>query len=185
MALSRRWSHWNKHVLRKWKANKHTHLSASLGPIFDQLTAIGFSFSMHAASTRACPTRFARIRSLGLVLSSPDRLMLMSALESRFTHSMRFLALVEHSNGRIHRTRTPCANTLSSSPRRANTFTHLASRFLVCFVTCSSSLDRWWENYSSFFPAAGDSGPTGSSASMCIHFLGISISSNECSSLCP
>jgi hypothetical protein len=79
--------------------------------------------------------------SSGVGFSTTCRLILMAALKSRFTNSMRFLLLMEFTFARIVRTRALGVTTVPSSSHQENTFSPLFSLFFL-FVTCSSSPHR-------------------------------------------
>jgi hypothetical protein len=109
---------------------------------FDRQNAPGFSFPLYTTSLRRCPATLNRFSSSVLFFGARHRLIFMAALTSRITNPTRALPLVELINGGIPRTRTFCANTVSSLACRASTFSRLPLLFLFYyFTTCSFSLD--------------------------------------------
>jgi len=121
---------------------------------FDRPPAINFSFSLYTFSLRGCSTKMARVSSWGLVFSTANRLILMAALKSRITDSMRFLPLFRKTNPSSPRAPALFATAVSSSSRRATTFSHLSLRFFfsLIFVACSFSFDgRREEDFSILF----------------------------------
>jgi len=116
---------------------KHIRLPS----IFDRQLALRFSFYPGIISSiRCCPTTLNRVSSLGLVFSTAPRLILLMALKPRLMNSLHLLPLVELIRARLPRPRALCITTVSSSSRRANTFSR-PPRLLIFIFSCYSSLD--------------------------------------------
>jgi len=114
-------------------------------------TANGFNFSLYSLSRRGCPIKFIRVSCGGVLFNTTHLLILVAALKSRFTNSMRFLPLVEFSNARIPRTRGLNATIFSLPHRLVNIISRPLPHFVFFFVTCSSSRNgRQYKDFSSF-----------------------------------
>jgi hypothetical protein len=123
-----------------WTVNISTHPLTSPG-LFDRPSAICSSFSFYSSSLRGCPTNLYLVSPGGLVFSTTNLLVLMTALRSWYTNPMRLLPLIELISARIPRTRALCSTIVSLSSSPTNTFSRLFPYLFFFVLICPVSLD--------------------------------------------
>ena len=91
-----------------------------LSVVLDRPLTTVFNLSPWNSTLRNSPTNLDYLNSGGLFLRTAHPLILIAVLISRFTNSMRLVALMELINAMIIRICALCATLVFSSPRRTN-----------------------------------------------------------------